>query len=84
MFILLQTYYMLHDILFFLWDNRGVDRKIVCNQCITTNVVGSKSAHDDVRSIQHYVIKFSSALRQVGCFLRVLQFPPLIKFTVTT
>jgi hypothetical protein len=29
--------------------------------------------------IQHHVIKFVSDLRQVGGFLRVLQFPPPIK-----
>jgi hypothetical protein len=36
-----------------------------------------------VYSIQHYVIKFVSDLRQVGVFLQVLQFPPLIKLTAT-
>ena len=39
---------------------------------ITTNVLNSNSAHDEVYSIQHYVIKFVSDLRQVGGFLRVL------------
>ena len=29
----------------------------------------------EVYSIQHYVIKFASDLRQVGGFLRVLRFP---------
>ena len=33
----------------------------------------------EVYSIQHYVIKFVSDLRQVGGFLWVLQFPPPIK-----
>ena len=33
------------------------------------------------RGVQHYVIKFVSDLRQVGGFLRVLRFPPLIKKT---
>ena len=33
-------------------------------------------AHGEVYSIQLYVIKFVSALRQVGGFFRVLQFPP--------
>jgi hypothetical protein len=28
------------------------------------------------RGVQHYVIKFVSDLRQVGCFLQVLWFPP--------
>ena len=34
-----------------------------------------------VYSIQHYVTKFVSYLQQVGGFLRVLPFPPLIKLT---
>jgi hypothetical protein len=32
--------------------------------------------HGKLYSIQHYVIKFVSDLRQVGGFLRELQFPP--------
>ena len=32
-------------------------------------------------TIQHYVIKFVSDLRQVGGFLRVRRFPPTIKLT---
>ena len=36
-------------------------------------------AHGEVYSTQHYVIKFVSDLRQVGCFLQVLPFPPPIK-----
>ena len=31
--------------------------------------------------VQHYVIKFVSDLRQIGGFLQVLWFPPLIKLT---
>jgi hypothetical protein len=38
---------------------------------ISTNVVSSNPAHGDVYSIQHYVIKFISDLRQVDGFLRV-------------
>ena len=34
-----------------------------------------------VYSIQYYVIKFVSDLRQVGGFLRVFRFPPPIKLT---
>jgi len=45
---------------------------------ITTKVVSSNSVHGEVYSIQHYVIKFVSDLRQVGGFLRVLRFPPQI------
>ena len=43
---------------------------------ITTNVESSYPIHGEVYSIQHYVIKFVSDLRQVGGFLR---FPPSIK-----
>jgi hypothetical protein len=44
---------------------------------ITTQVVSSNAVHREVYSIQHYVIKFVSNLRQVGGFLRVLR--PLLK-----
>ena len=37
----------------------------------------------EVYSIQHYVIKFVSDLRQINDFLSVLQFPPPIKLTAT-
>ena len=37
---------------------------------ITTNVVSGNPAYGEVFSIQHYVIKFVSNLRQVGGFLR--------------
>ena len=43
---------------------------------ITTKVVSSNPVHGEVYSIQHYVIKFVSDLRQVGGFLRVLWVPP--------
>jgi hypothetical protein len=36
---------------------------------ITTNVISSNPVYGDVYSIQHYVIKFVSDLRQVGGFL---------------
>ena len=35
---------------------------------ITSNVVSSNPTHGEVYSIQHYVIKFVSDLRQVGDF----------------
>jgi hypothetical protein len=61
---------------------------------ITTNVVSSNPAHGEVYSIQLYVIKFVSDLRQVGGFLTgwtggrqfplpsppSSHFPPLIHF----
>ena len=48
---------------------------------ITTKVVNSNLAQDEVHSIQHYVIKFASDLQQVGGFLPILRFPPPIKLT---
>jgi hypothetical protein len=41
----------------------------------TTQGVSSNPVHGEVYSIQHYVIKFVSDLRQVGGFLWVLRFP---------
>ena len=48
---------------------------------IITKVVSSSPVHGEVYSIQHYVIKFVSDLRQVGGFLRVLRFHSPIKLT---
>jgi hypothetical protein len=39
---------------------------------ITTKIVSSNPVHGEMYSIQHYVIKFVSDLRQVGGFLQVL------------
>jgi hypothetical protein len=39
---------------------------------IPTKVVSLNPVHGEVYSIQHYVIKYISDLRQVGGFLRVL------------
>jgi len=50
---------------------------------IHTKVVSSNPVHGEVYSIQHYVIKFVSDLRQLGAFLRLLRFPPPIKLTAT-
>ena len=50
---------------------------------ITTNIVSLNPVHGKVYSIQHYVIKFVSDLRQVVGFLWVLRFPPPIKLTAT-
>jgi hypothetical protein len=47
---------------------------------IATKVVSSNPVHGEVYSIQQYVIKFVSDLRQVSGFL---QFPPPIKLTAT-
>jgi hypothetical protein len=48
---------------------------------ITTKVVSLNPVPGEVYTIQHYVIKFVSDLRQVGGFLQVLRFPPPIKLT---
>ena len=70
------------------WGRRGRDRMVVGLQLplqsvhITTKVMTSNAVHDEVYSIQHYVIKFVSDLRQVGGFLRVLRFrPPITRMT---
>jgi len=47
---------------------------------VQTKVVSSNPAHGEMYSIQHYVIKYVSDLRQVGAFLR---FPPPINLTAT-
>ena len=49
---------------------------------ITTKVVSSYPT-GEVYSIQHYVIKFVSDVRQVGGFLWVLRFPPPKKLITT-
>ena len=57
------------------WSYGSSIYNCLCNQCLsTTNVVSSNPAHSELFSIQHYVIKFVSDLRQVGGFLWVLQF----------
>jgi hypothetical protein len=48
---------------------------------ITTKVVISNPVHDEVYSIQHYVMKFVGDLQKVGSFLRALLFLPPIKLT---
>ena len=58
----------------------GRDRMVVE---ITNKVVSLNPVHGEVYSIQHYVIKFVSDLRQVGGFLWVLWFRPPIRLTPT-
>jgi hypothetical protein len=48
---------------------------------ITIKAVLSSPVHGEVYSMQHYVIKFVSDLRQVGGFLRVLNLTSLAKAT---
>ena len=50
----------------------------------TTKVVSSNPIHGEAYSIQHYVIKFVSDLRQVGSFLWVLRFTQPIKLALNT
>jgi len=50
---------------------------------ITTKVVSWNPTHGEVHPMRIYVIKFVSDLRQVGGFLLVLQFLPLMKMTAT-
>jgi hypothetical protein len=49
----------------------------------TTKAVSLNPTHGELFSIQHYVIKFVSDLREGSGFLRVLRFPPQIKLTTT-
>ena len=60
---------------------RGRDRMLsgFMNTCAVSayhQVVNSKPVHGEVYSLQHYVIKIFSDLRQGGDFLRILRFPP--------
>ena len=50
---------------------------------ITIKVVSSNPAYGEVFSIQHYMKRFVSDLRQVGGFLWVILFPPSIKLSTT-
>jgi hypothetical protein len=45
--------------------------KLLKSVPITTNIVSSNPTHSELYSIQEYVIKFGSELRQDGGFLRV-------------
>ena len=60
----------------------GCDHMVV-GFTTTCTVVSLNPTNSEVYSIQHYVIKFVSDLRQVGGFLQVLRFPPTIKLTAT-
>jgi hypothetical protein len=54
-----------------------------CNQCLSPLKLSSNPTHDEVFSIQHYVIKPVKDFLQVGGFLWVLRFRPTIKLTTT-
>ena len=53
----------------------------LCHQCLLP--LKSNSVYGEVYLIQHNVIEFVNDLRQVGGFIRVLRFPPLIQLTAT-
>jgi hypothetical protein len=58
-------------------DYMVVGLTTTCALCAyITKVESSNCDHGEVYSIQHYVIKFVSDLRQVAGFLRQLRFPP--------
>ena len=60
-------------------SNAGEGRQLPMQSVpITTKVVSLNPAHGEVYSIQHYVIKIVSDLRQVCGFHQVLRFPPPI------
>jgi len=61
----------------------GFTTAYAISDCHHNIVVSSNPAQGEVYSIQHYVIKFVSDLRQVGGFLRILRFPSQIKLTTT-
>jgi hypothetical protein len=61
----------------------GLTTAYAISDCHHNIVVSSNPAQGEVYSIQHYVIKFVSDLRQVGGFLRILRFPSQIKLTTT-
>ena len=50
---------------------------------IITKVVSPNPAQGEMYSMQHYVKKFVSDLRQIGGFIQVFRFHPLIKLTAT-
>ena len=74
-------YNKLHSIYYRKGDRRCCDHIVV--GFIATKVVSLNPVYGEVYSIQHYVIKFVSDLRQVGGFVRVLRFSPPIKLIAT-
>ena len=79
--VLLSSYYRGVVVAMIVWQ---LDLPLAAQSVpITTKVVSSNPVHGEVYSIQHYVIKFVSDLRQVGGYLRVLRFPPPLKLTIT-
>ena len=69
--------------LMYFWDRRGRGRMVVAIIAHHHKCFEFESRSGEVYPIQHYVIKFGSNLREVGGFLRALQFLPPIKLTAT-
>ena len=68
-----------HSVTLKTWGCHGRDCNLVVGFTTTYPISASRLG----RSVQHYVIKFVSDLRQVVGFLRVLRFPPPINLTAT-
>ena len=61
----------------------GGDRMVLKFTSITNKVVSSISAHCEIYSIQQYVIKFVSDLRQVNGYFLILWVSPPKQLTAT-
>jgi hypothetical protein len=73
MYNIIYFYYVTNDALHSEVLKSGVKETNIPNKTvltITTKVVSSNHFHGEVYSMQHYVIKFVSDLRQVDGFLR--------------
>ena len=85
---LISTFVLYVNMLIYehLRDRRGRDRMVVG---FTTYVISAyhhwccEIESRSGRGAQHYVVKFVSALQQVGGFLRIFRFPPPIKLNIT-
>jgi hypothetical protein len=82
----INSYYMYWTIIFILlwgsswsWSFGSWIYNYLCNQC--NKVVSFNPAQGEMHSIQHYVIKFVSDLRQVSGFVGVFRFTPPTKLT---
>ena len=72
------TLYICCTRLMYCQDRRGRNHMVVgfiITYAISAHHVSSNPVHGEVYSIQHYVIKSVSDLRQAGGFLRIL--PPM-------
>ena len=77
----LPSVYLLHHVPFYI-QIHFPHYTLYCNHLHFCEVEPHLNpVHGEVYSIQHYVIKFVSYLRQFSGFLHVFQFPPPIKLT---